>query len=173
MRMPRRRASCRKNRKYSSPFGEISLRTATPLVAVALQPLHHERGVTTAVAVAEPEAVLALESLGAGPVIRGTSISLASGATVIALSELYAPATRDAALVDQPAEPVGGVAGRAVGEAVLGVEHELVRPDEEARLDRLVEGHPMDLVVPPPGPSSAAPSHPILIGSGISVLLGS
>ena len=38
MLMPRRRHSWRKNRKYSSPFGEISLSTATRSVALPLQP---------------------------------------------------------------------------------------------------------------------------------------
>ena len=64
---PWRRHSWRKYRKYSSPFGEISLSTATRVVTLALEPGDDEGGVTAAVAVAEPEAVLALESVGAAP----------------------------------------------------------------------------------------------------------
>ena len=64
---PRRRHSWRKNRKYSSPFGEISLSTATRSWPLRFSHADDERGVAAAVAVAEPEAVVALQPLGAAP----------------------------------------------------------------------------------------------------------
>ena len=84
---------------------------------------------------------------------------------MIALSELYAPATPMQPSSTSYLKPSMAFLAEPLRQPVLRVEHELVRPVEQALLDRLVERHPMDLVVAAAGPVEAAPSQPILIGS--------
>ena len=74
---------------------------------------------------------------------------------MIALSELYAPATPMQPSSTRYWKPSVAFFAEPLRQTVLGVQHELVRPVEQARLDGLVEGHPVDLVVAAAGPVEA------------------
>src|SRR5271165_224029 len=118
---------------------------------VPLEPRHDERRISAAVAVSQSEAVLAVELLGAAPADQ-RDVQLvgqrSDGDRVVGAVGAGDP---DAPLVNQPSEAVGGVLGRALGKAVLGMQDELDRAAQEPLLGGLVEGHPVNLVVPAPG----------------------
>ena len=116
-------------------------------VPLPLQPRDDERGVATDVAVAEPEAVLALQPLGAGPADERHLQLVRERRDRDRVVGAVRAGDRDAALVDQVPEPVGRVLRGAVRQTVLAVQHELVRPVQEPALDALVEGQAVDLVV--------------------------
>ena len=117
------------------------------LVAVALQPADDERGVAAAVAVAEAEAVLALEPLGAAPTDQRDLQLVRERADGDRVVGAVRAGDADAAFVDEVPEPVGRVLRRALRQPVLGVQHELDRPVEQSLLGRLVEREAVDLVV--------------------------
>ena len=90
---PWRRHSWRKYRKYSSPLGEISLNTAMRVYPWRFnQPTTSAASPPTSPLPRRKQYSPARRSVPA-QLMSGTSSSLASGATVMALSELYAPAT--------------------------------------------------------------------------------
>ena len=116
-------------------------------MAVALQPADDERGVAAAVAVAEPEAVVALQPLGAAPADQRDLQLVGERADGDRVVGAVRAGDADAALVDEVAEAVGRVLRRALRQPVLGVQHELDRPVEQTLLGGLVEREAVDLVV--------------------------
>ena len=116
-------------------------------MALPLEPRDDERGIATAVAVPEPEAVVALESFRAAPADERDLQLVGERADGDRVVGAVRTGDGDAALVDEVAEAVRGVLGRAVGQAVLAVEDELDGSVEQPGLLRLVEREPVDLVV--------------------------
>src|SRR3954468_22117314 len=103
-------------------------------MAVALQPRNDERGVAAAVAVPEPEAVVALQALRTAPTDERNLQLVRERTDRDRIVGAVRARDADAPFVDEVAEAVGRVLGRSVRETVLGVQHELVRTIEEARL---------------------------------------
>ena len=89
---------------------------------------------------------------------------------MIALSELYAPATPMHPSSTRYLKPSVAFFADPLRQPVLGVQHELVRAVEQTRLDGLVEGHAVDLVEAAAGTVEHAPSQPILMGSMLRIL---
>ena len=118
-----------------------------PLVSVPGEPRCAQRGVGSAVAVSEPEAVLAAELLGAGPADERDMQLVGQRGDDHGVVGAVGTGDADAPLVDEVAEPVHGIAGRTGGQPVFGVDDELDRTVEISLLDGLVERHLMDLVV--------------------------
>ena len=117
------------------------------LVPVLLQPAHDERGVAAAVAVTESEAVVAVEPLRAAPADEGDLELIGERTTGDRVVGAVRAGDRDAALVDQPSEPIGRVLRRPVRQPVLGVQDVFDLAVEQTTGGGLVERHPMDLVV--------------------------
>ena len=149
---PRRRHSWRKNRKYSSPFGEISLSTATRLCPLRFSHADDERGVAAAVAVAEPEAVVALQPFGTAPADERDLQLVRERPDRDRVVGAVRAGDTDAALVDEVAKAVGRVLRRALRQPVLGMQHELDGPVEQPLLGGFVEREAVDLVVAAAGP---------------------
>ena len=126
-----------------------------PPMAVLDQPRHHQCRVTPDVAVAEPEAIVALQSLRSGPRDQRHLQLVRQRRDRDRVVGAVRPRDTDATLVDQVLETVGRVLRRSVRQAVFGVEHELVRTVQQAGLDRLVERQAVNLVVPAARPVEA------------------
>ena len=94
--------------------------------------------------------------------MSGTCSSFASGPTVIALSELYAPATPMQPSSTRYRNPSVAFFADPLRQAVLGVQHELDRPVEQPLLRRLVEREAVDPVVATAGPVERGPQPPDL-----------
>ena len=114
---------------------------------MALQPRDHERGVATAVAVAEAEAKLAPEAFCATPADQRYLELVGERPNGDRVVGAVGTGDRDAALVDEVAEPVGRVLRGTLGKPILRVQHELDRTVEQSRLRRLVECEAVNLVV--------------------------
>ena len=121
-------------------------------MATPLEPGHHEGGIAATIAVAEPEAVFALEAFGSAPADQRDPQLVSQRPDRDRVIGAVRACDSDTPLVDQVLESVGRVLGLALRETVLGVKHELHRSIEQAKLCRFVERESVDAVVATAGP---------------------
>ena len=121
-------------------------------MAVPFEPGDDERCIAATVAVAEPEAIVALEALRSAPADEWNPELVGQGTDGDRVVGAVRARDPDAALLDQVLESVGRVLGRALREAIFGVQYELDRTIEQSFCGRFVERQPVDLVVAAVGP---------------------
>src|SRR6202050_1743867 len=118
-----------------------------PLVTISRKPRHAEGSITTAVPVAEPEAIFARQSLSARPADERDLELVGQWGDDDRVVRTVGTGDTDTALVDQVLEPICGIACRTAGQPVFRVDHELHRAVDQALLECFVERQPVDFVV--------------------------